>query len=85
MRALNDKLMMQDVLAHLRDLMTAAHMGITHSNCPKVRDAMTKTLERTTDKQYEVFKYMNQHGMYPVKNASDSEIKQILTLHGCPV
>jgi len=81
MKALNDKLMLTDILAHLKDLMTWSGMSITHSNCPKMRELITTTSGRIAQHQFEVFKYMHANGMYPVKNVEDSEIKEALAMH----
>ena len=81
MKALNDKLMLTDILAHLKELMRWGGIAITHSNCPNMRELVTTTTERTTEHQYELFKYMHANGMYPVKNVDDAEIKQVLTTH----
>jgi len=81
MKALNDKLMLQDVLAHLRDLMTTSGMAIQHSNCKNMRAVVTKTNERTTAHQFEVFKYMNDNNMYPIKNVTDTELKEAIAMH----
>jgi len=84
MKALNDKLMLSDILAHLKDLMTWSGMAFAHSNCPKMRELVTMTSGRTAEHQFEVFKYMNANGMYPIKNVDDAEIKEVLNLHcGC--
>ena len=80
-KALNDKLMLQDVLAHLRDLMMACGNAIQHSNCENMREVVTKTCERTTEHQFEVFKYMNKNGMYPIKNVTDEELKETINNH----
>ena len=81
MRTLNDKLMLQDILAHLRDLMNASGMAIQHSNCPNVRDVVTKTCGRTAENQFMVFKYMNDHDMYPIKNVTDQELLEVIKMH----
>jgi len=81
MRALNDKLMLQDILAHLRDLMTQCGLAVTHSNCQKMRDMVTTVSGRTTKHQFEVFEYMNEHGMYPIKNVDDTELKAAIAMH----
>ena len=86
MKALNDKLMLTDILAHLRDLMTAGGLAITHGSCPNLRTMVTKLNERTTAHQFEVFQYMNKHGMYPIKNVEDAEIQEVIDNHcGCGV
>ena len=81
MKLLNDKLMLQDILAHLRDLMNASGMAIQHSNCANLRDVVTKTSTRTTEHQFEIFKYMNENGMYPIKNVTDEELDEIINNH----
>ena len=81
MKALNDKLMLQDVLAHLRDLMNASGMAIQHSNCQNMRDVVTKTSGRTTEHQFAIFKYMNENGMYPIKNVTDKELTEVINNH----
>ena len=81
MKALNDKLMLTDILAHLRDLMKQSGVAIQHSNCEKMRALVTTTSGRTTKHQFEVFQYMNQNGMYPIKNEEDSAIKTTLDMH----
>ena len=81
MKALNDKLILQDVLAHLRDLMTQSGMAIQHSNCQNMRNVVTRTSSRTTAHQYEVFKYMNEHGMYPIKNVTDTELADAIAMN----
>jgi spore coat protein CotF len=86
MKTLNDKFMLQDILAHLRDLMNASGLAIQHSNCQNMRDVVTKTSSRTTCNQFEVFSYMNEHGMYPVKNVTDAELMEAIKMHeasGC--
>ena len=81
MKALNDKLMLQDILAHLRDLMTQGGMSIQHSNCKNMRAVVKNVTERTTENQFLIFKYMNENGMYPVKNVTDQELCEVLNNH----
>ena len=81
MKALNDKFMLQDILAHLRDLMNASGLAIQHSNCANLREVVTKTSERTTEKQFLVFKLMNDLGFYPIKNVTDEELKEAINMH----
>jgi spore coat protein CotF len=83
MKTLNDKLMLQDILAHLRDLMNASGMAIQHSNCPNVRAVVEKSCKRTEANQFAVFKYMNENGMYPIKNCVDAELKEAIKMHEC--
>jgi spore coat protein CotF len=81
MKVLPDKFMLQDILAHLRDLMTQSGMTIQHANCPNVRDVVTKTSGRTTANQFELFKFMNERGLYPIKNVTDTELRECIKMH----
>jgi spore coat protein CotF len=83
MKTLNDKLMMQDILAHLRDLMQQYGMTIQHSNCPNVRANATRACGRTAENQFMLFKLMNDLGYYPIKNVTDEELKQCIQMHEC--
>jgi spore coat protein CotF len=80
MKTLNDKLMLQDILAHLRDLMNACGMAVQHANCPNVRGVATKACGRTEQNQFAVFKLMNDRGMYPIKNVTDQELKEAIDM-----
>ena len=84
MKTLNDKLMLTDILAHLRDLMMQSGTAIQHSNCPDMRAIVTTTSGRTTEHQFKVFQYMHNHDMYPVLNFSDEELKKTIDLHCKP-
>jgi len=81
MKSLNDKFMMQDILAHLRDLMMAGGMAVQHSNCKNMRSVVTKVNGRTTENQFLTFKYMNDNDMYPIKNVTDAELKEAIAMH----
>ena len=78
--ALSDKLMLSDVLMHLKDLMTTSGMGIKESNCEKMRALLTSTSGRTATHQFELFQYMNEKGFYPVKNAPPTDLKETFAL-----
>ena len=78
---MTDALIMQCILAHLRALMQASGTAIQHSNCPNMRNVVAKTSGRTTDLQFQVFKYMNENGMYPIKNVPDAELKESIQTH----
>ena len=81
MKTLNDKLMLTDILAHLRDLMNAGGRAIQHSNCPKMRTVVETCTKRLTEHQFAVFLYMHNNGMYPVQNVGDKEIQTALDTH----
>ncbi|MCL2177166.1 MAG: spore coat protein [Firmicutes bacterium] len=75
-KQLNDKLMLTDVLTHLKDIMTLSGMAFKESNCEKMRAMVTKTSERVGENQFALFQYMNQNGMYPIQNADPKLVKQ---------
>jgi len=75
-KRLNDKLMLTDIITHLKDIMTLSGMAIKDSNCAKMRALITTTSGRVEENQFAVFKYMNKAGYYPVYNADVSLVKQ---------
>lgn len=77
---LNDKLMLSDIIMHLKDLMTTSGMAVKESNCEKMRALITTTSGRTATHQFELFQYMNKNGMYPVKNAPAADLKEVITM-----
>jgi len=83
MKTLNDKLMLEDILAHLRDLMMASGTAIQHSNCSRMRATVMETSKRTGELQYAVFRYMNDNDMYPIKNCTDQELCACIKMHKC--
>ena len=77
---LNDKIMMTDILMHLKDLMTTSGMALKESNCEKMRTLVTNTSDRVATHQFELFQQMNKTGMYPVKNAPPTDLKETITM-----
>jgi spore coat protein CotF len=78
--ALSDKLMLTDILMHLKDLMTTSGMGIKEASCEKMRALLTKTSGQTAAHQFDLFKYMNTAGFYPVKNAPPADLKETIAM-----
>lgn len=76
---LTEPIMLQDVLAHLKDLMTASGMAVKESNCLKMRSMVTTACERTSQHQFQVFEHMYKNGMYPVDNATAAQIQACIT------
>ena len=73
--------MLADILAHLRELMLTSALGIQHSNCARMRATVEATCKKTTENQLELFKYMNENGMYPIKNVTDTELSECIAMH----
>lgn len=78
--ALSDKLMLSDVLMHLKDLMTTSGMGVKESSCEKMRALLMTTSGRTAEHQFKLFQYMNEVGFYPVKNALPADLKETVAM-----
>ena len=79
-KKLNDKLMLTDVAAHLKDIMTLSGMALKESDCPKMRALVTTTSGKVAENQFAVFQYMNKSGMYPVHNADTKLVKQAVEM-----
>jgi len=81
MKALNDKEMLIDVLYHLKDLMTTTGTAVKESNCEKMRAMLTTLSGKVATNQFELFMYLNKHGMYPIDNAPVAQVKQCIATH----
>ena len=75
-KKLDDKLMLTDIITHLKDIMTLSGMAVKESDCKKMRALITATSGRVAENQFAVFLYMNKSGMYPVYNAEPGLVKQ---------
>lgn len=78
--SLSDKLMLSDLLMHLKDLMTTSGMGVKESSCAKMRSLLMTTSGRTANHQFDLFEYMNEVGFYPVKNAMPADLKETIAM-----
>ena len=81
MKALNDKLMLTDILYHVKDLMTVMGMAVKESNCEKMRAMLTTLSGKVATEQFKLFQYLNTHGMYPVDNAQTAQVKEVIAMH----
>ena len=75
-KQLNDKLMLTDIITHLKDIMTLSGMALKESDCPKMRALITAASGKVAENQFAVFQYMNKTGMYPIHNADPKLVKQ---------
>ena len=75
-KKLDDKLMLTDIITHLKDIMTLSGMALKESSCPKMRTLITETSGKVAENQFAVFQYMSKAGMYPVHNADPKLVKQ---------
>jgi len=78
---MDDKLILTDMLTHLKYLLTQYGTAFKESSCPKMRQLVTKLSGAMGEKQFEVFDYMYKSGMYPVENAEAKKVKEVLSMH----
>jgi len=79
-KPLDDKLMLTDVITHLKDIMTLCGTAMKESNCENMRTMITKISEKVAQNQFAVFSYMNSAGMYPIDNAEPKKVKQTIEM-----
>ena len=85
--AYDDKMILTDILTQCKFLMTQYGTAFKESSCPNMRTMLTKLTGKLGEKQFAVFEYMNQNGMYPVENAEPKKVKEVITNHkkaACP-
>jgi len=81
MKALTEKDMMQDILYHLKDFMTASGMAVKESTCEKMRALVTTASGQFEKLQFKLFQYMHAHGMYPYDNATPAQLRDTIAIH----
>ena len=81
MKVYNDKLILTDVLTQLKFLLTKYGTAFQESSCPKMRALVTKLSGKVGEHQFAIFEYMNKNGLYPIENADQPKITQVLAMH----
>ena len=76
---LDEKGIMQDLLATEKQVISSYSVGITETSCPNLRKTLVNNFEKAQDVQYRVFDAMRQKGWYPAKDAPDNEVQQLKT------
>jgi spore coat protein F len=76
---LEEKDIMQDLLATEKQVVSSYSVGITETSCPNLRKTLVNNFEKAQDIQYKVFDAMRQKGWYPTKDAPDNEVQQLKT------
>jgi spore coat protein CotF len=74
MKQLNDEQIIADVLAGEKEIAKLYMNAILESSCPKMRSTLGPVQMDIADKQYQCFKYMEKHNLYPVEYAEPQKL-----------
>lgn len=76
---MNDKELMQDLLATEKHVISSYSSGIIESSCMNLRNTLINNFKSSQEIQYKVFDSMKQRGWYPTKDALPDEVSQLKT------
>lgn len=76
---MNEKEMMQDLLATEKQIISAYSTGITETSCKNLRNTLVNNFTNVQDVQFKVFDSLKQKGWYPTNDAPDNEVAQAKT------
>jgi len=71
---MNDIEMMNDMLITEKNMIKNYSTFITETSCPNMRQVLTQNMTETAHDQYRLFDTLRQRGVYPTKDAPDSEV-----------
>lgn len=74
---MNEKELMNDLLASEKQVISAYSTGITESSCQNLRNVLVTNFKGVQDVQFKVFDTMRQKGWYNTKDAQDNEVTQL--------
>lgn len=74
---LQEKDLMQDLLATEKQTISAYSTGITETSCQNLRNTLVNNFKNAQDIQYKIFDAMKQKGWYTTKDAQDNEVQQL--------
>lgn len=74
---MNEKELIQDLLATEKQVISSYSTGITESSCQNLRNTLVNNFKCAQDIQFKVFDAMKQKGWYPTKDAQDNEVAQV--------
>ena len=74
---LQEKDLMQDLLASEKQTISAYSTGITETSCQNLRNTLVNNFKNAQDIQYKIFDAMKQKGWYTTKDAQDNEVQQL--------
>lgn len=74
---MNEKEMMEDLLATEKHIISSYSTGITESSCQNLRNTLVNNFKNVQDVQFRVFDTLKQKGWYTTKDAPDNEVTQV--------
>ncbi|MDF2882612.1 MAG: spore coat protein [Clostridiaceae bacterium] len=74
---MNEKELMQDLLATEKQIISAYSTGITETSCSNLRNTLVTNFTNAQNIQYKVFDTMKQKGWYQTKDAPANEVQQL--------
>lgn len=74
---MNEKEMMEDLLATEKQVISAYSTGITETSCKNLRNTLVTNFKNVQDVQFKVFDSMKQKGWYSTKDAPDNDVTQL--------
>jgi spore coat protein F len=74
---MNEKEMMEDLLATEKQVISAYSTGITETSCKNLRNTLVNNFKNVQDIQFRVFDSLKQKGWYSTKDAPDNDVTQV--------
>jgi spore coat protein F len=74
---MNEKEMMEDLLATEKQVISAYSTGITETSCKNLRNTLVNNFKNVQDIQFRVFDSLKQKGWYTTKDAPDNDVMQV--------
>lgn len=71
-----DKEIISDLIMSQKQTESALNTFIGESSCPNLSQNLKNILDEEHQIHADLFNSMNQHGWYPIKDASDTDVQQ---------
>lgn len=71
---MNEKEMIEDLLATEKQVISAYSTGITETSCKNLRNTLVNNFKNVQDVQFRVFDSMKQKGWYSTKDAPTNDV-----------
>lgn len=75
---LPEQMILNDMLAEEKQMVSLYSTAITESGCPNMRQTFQQNLNNCLSGQYNVFTQMKNQGFYQPKNAQPNEVQQAM-------
>lgn len=74
---MNEKELMEDLLATEKQVISAYSTGITETSCKNLRNTLVTNFKNVQDVQFKVFESLKQKGWYSTKDAPDNDVTSL--------